>query len=235
MTDLIIANAIVAAAAFVQAAAGIGFAMVAVPLLALIDLSYVPGASLFAMLCLSLMMLCRGWRDVDGNGLPALLFGLGAGTVAGALLLGSLQKSTFGVIFGSLVLFGLIIGQSGFSVRRSSLSSALSGSVAGLMGTMAGIHGPALVVIYQNVAPRKARATIALIFVIGSMLSLCFLHLSGLFGRAELMMGFTLWPGAVTGYAFAHVLGERIADDWARRTMLSLAALSALLLIAGSL
>lgn len=235
MSDLVIANAIVAAAAFVQAAAGIGFAMVAVPLLALIDLSYVPGASLLAMLGLSCMMFSRGWRDVDGNGLPALLSGLGVGTVAGTLSLGSLQESALGVIFGSLVLLGLIIGQSGLSVRRSCVSSALSGSVAGLMGTVAGIHGPALVVIYQNATPQQARATIALIFIIGSTLSLLALHLSGVFGRAELLMGLTLWPGVVIGYASALRIGEHIPDRWARRIMLSLAVLSALLLITRNL
>ncbi len=235
MTDHVLANVIVAVAAFVQAASGIGFAMVAVPLLALIDLGYVPGASLFAMLGLSLIMVCRGWRDIDTEGLSTLLPGLGAGTTIGALFLGSLPASAMGLIFGSIVLIGLMIGHFGVALGRSTASCVLSGLIAGLMGTMAGIHGPALVVIYQNAAPRNARATIALIFIIGSSLSLLSLYLSGLFGAAELLTGLALWPGVLTGYIFAVAIGHRISDNLARRTMLGLAALSALLLIATSL
>lgn len=235
MTDLVLANVIVAVAAFVQAASAIGFAMVAVPLLALIDLDYVPGASLFAMLGLSLMMVCRGWKDIDGEGLSTLLPGLGVGTAVGALFLGALPASAMGLIFGSIVLVGLIIGQLGFVSRRSNASSAFSGMIAGLMGTMAGIHGPALVVIYQNAAPRNARATIALIFLIGSSLSLLSLHLSSLFGPAELLIGLALWPGVLTGYVSAVGVGHLISDSLARHIMLSLAALSALFLIATSL
>ncbi len=232
MTEFMLANVIVAVAAFVQAAAGIGFAMVAVPLLALIDIRYVPGASLFAMLALCLMMVGRGWRDIDGGRLPALIPGLGAGTVIGALFLGWLPASAMGVIFGAAVLIGLMIGQLGFTLRRSIASSALSGMVAGLMGTMAGIHGPALVIIYQNMAPPKARATIALIFVIASILSILSLHLSGLFGQLELLRGLALWPGVLIGYVLAIGCGHRISDIIARRAMVSLAALSALFLIA---
>ena len=231
MTDFVLATVVVAVAAFVQAAAGIGFAMVAVPLLALVDLGYVPGASLFAMLGLSLLMACRGWDDIDGEGLSALLPGLAVGTVIGALFLGSIPASAMGLIFGSTVLIGLMIGQLGPALRRTATSSALSGVVAGLMGTMAGIHGPALVVIYQNTAPRNARATIALIFVIASTLSLFSLYLSGLFGLQELLTGLTFWPGVLIGYVLAIGCGHRISDLLARRVMLGLAASSALLLI----
>ncbi len=231
MTEFVLATVIVAVAAFVQAAAGIGFAMVAVPMLALINLGYVPGASLFAMLALCLMMVCRGWRDIDGEGLSALLPGLGVGTLVGALFLGSLPASGMGLIFGSAVLIGLLIGQMGFVLRRSITSSALSGMIAGFMGTMAGIHGPALVVVYQKMAPRNARATIALIFIIASTLSLSSLYFTGLFGQRELLMGLTLWPGVLIGYVLAISCGHRISDIVAHRTMLGLAALSALLLI----
>lgn len=235
MTDLVLANVIVAVAAFVQAASGIGFAMVAVPLLALIDLDYVPGASLFAMLGLSLMMVYRGWRDIEGEGLAALLPGLGVGTVIGAFFVGSLPASAMGLIFGCIVLIGLMIGQLGIVIQRSNASSAFSGVIAGLMGTVAGIHGPALVVIHQNTAPKNARATIAMIFIIASILSLFSLHLSGLFGQLDILVGLTLWPGVLVGYALALSFGHHISDKLARSTMLSLAALSALLLIATSL
>jgi len=49
------------------------------------------------------------------------------------------------------------------------------------------------------------------------------------------MMGLALWPGVLVGYLLAIGLGHRISDGSARRLMLGLATLSALLLIAKSL
>lgn len=235
MIDLALANVVVAIAAFVQAASGLGFAMVAVPLLALIDLGYVPGPSLVAMLGLSLIMAFRGWHDVDRRGLLALLPGLGLGTVIGAYALGMLPASAMGVLFGSMVLIALAGGQIGLIPGRSMPAFALFGTVAGSMGTMAGIHGPPLVILYQDAVPRTARATIALIFIIASCLSLLSLHLNQLFNQDGMLMGLALWPGVLAGYVLAISVGHYISDGMARRTMLGLAALSALLLIAKSL
>ncbi|MGI9500444.1 MAG: sulfite exporter TauE/SafE family protein, partial [Geminicoccaceae bacterium] len=190
MADILLANIVVMFAALIQTASGIGFAMIAVPLLALVDLGYVPGPSLLAMLGLSLVMALRGWRDVDRQGLSALLAGLGIGTVVGALSLGALPQSATGLLFGIMVLIALAAGQVGFVPGRSTPAFAFSGAVAGLMGTMAGIHGPALAVLYQGAPPRTARATIALIFIVASCLSLLSLHLSQLFDRAGLLAGF---------------------------------------------
>ena len=235
MIDLMAASVIVAFAAFMQAASGIGFAMIAVPLLALVDLGYVPSPTLFAMLGLSLIMACRGWRDIDRQGLVALLPGLCFGTVIGALALDALPQSVFGLLFGSMVLIALIVGQIGYLPERSGSSFVISGTFAGLMGTMAGIHGPALAVLYREAAPRTARATIALIFIVASCLSLLSLYLAGLFDRTDVLMGMALWPGIIAGYILAISVGRYISDVLSRRAMLSSAALSALILIVKSL
>ncbi len=234
MIDHLVANLVVAFAAFVQASAGIGFALIVVPLLALIDLRYVPGPSLFAMFFLSIAMAFFGRRRIDWQGLPILLPGLIVGTAIGALALVSLPPAASGPIFGGMVLVALLIGQVGFEVRRSPLAFALAGSIAGLMGTMAGMHGPALAVIYQRAAIGVARATIALIFTIASVLSLLSLHRAGLFDGLGVMRGLTLLPGLVAGYGLASWLARSIDDALARRSMLWLAALGAIALIAKS-
>lgn len=232
MPDLALANAVVALAALVQAVSGIGFAMIAVPLLALIDLSYVPGPSLFAMMGLSAVMAIRERQELDQRGFLALLPGLAVGTVVGALALGMLPESWMGLLFGSMVLIALTVGQIGIVPRQSRPVFAASGMVAGLMGTMSGIHGPALAVLYQDASPRAARATIALIFVIASGLSLLSLHIQQLFSQADVLEGLALWPGVLSGYLLATGVGHHISDTAARYTMLGLAALSALLLVA---
>lgn len=233
--DLLLANAAVAFAAFIQTASGIGFAMIAVPLLALIDFAFVPGPSLLAMLALSLAMAAQGWREVDRDGLLTLLPGLVVGTVIGALALGALPASSLGVLFGSMILIALAVGRIGIVPRRSPRSFALFGTAAGVMGTMAGIHGPALVILYQDAPTRTVRATIALIFIVASCLSLISLYLTDLVDDRALMIGLALWPGVAAGYVLALCARNLIQDSVARRLMLGLATLSALLLIAKGL
>lgn len=233
--DLLLANAAVAFAAFIQTASGIGFAMIAVPLLALIDFALVPGPSLLAMLALSLVMGAQGWREADREGLLTLLPGLVVGTVIGALALGALPASSLGILFGSMILIALAVGRIGIVPSRSPRSFALFGTAAGAMGTMAGIHGPALVILYQNAPTKTVRATIALIFIVASCLSLISLYLSDLIDYRALTTGFALWPGVAAGYVLALVARSLIDDQLARRLMLGLATLSALLLIAKGL
>lgn len=232
--ELALANLIVCFAGFVQASAGIGYAMVAVPLLVLIDLGYAPGPSLFAMMFLSIAMAAAGRDDIDRRGLSALLPGLCVGTVAGALLLGALDPSLFGLVFGGIVLAAIAIGQLAAAPPSSRASYGAGGFVAGLMGTISGIHGPPLAVLYQRADHAKARATIALIFVIASALSLVSLFLEGLFGQPQLVIGLSLLPGLAIGYLLAQRSRAHISDALARGVMLTVAGASAVILIVKS-
>lgn len=230
--ELLLANLAVCLASFVQASVGIGFAMIAVPLLALIDLGYVPGPSITVMMVLSIAMLVAARQDVDRGGLSALLPGLAIGTVAGALLLGALSDAAFQFIFGGIVLAAVAAVASGYVPRRTPTSYGIGGATAGLMGTISGMHGPPLAILYAKAPPPVARATIALIFVIGSALSLVSLALAGHFGLAEAYTAMTLMPGLIAGFALAGPGRALMTEKLARTLMLSLAAASALILIA---
>ncbi len=232
--ELVLVNLIVCFAAFVQASAGIGFAMIAVPLLVLVDLAYAPGPSLFAMMFLSIAMAAVDRQHIDRRGLSSLLPGLCLGTVAGALLLGALSPAWFGLVFGSIVLAAIVIGLFVTAPPSSRASYGAGGFVAGLMGTISGIHGPPLAVLYQRADHAKARATIALIFVIASALSLISLYLEGIFRGPQLITGLSLLPGLALGYLLAQRSRAHISETLARNLMLAIAGASAVILIAKS-
>ena len=235
MLDLVAPNLIVLFAGLVQASVGIGFGMIAVPLLVLIDPIYAPGPSLFVMLFLSAAMVAGGWRDIDGQGLPALLPGLAGGTVLGALIVGGLGITAFELVFGALVLLAVALGRSGWAPPRSHVALGAGGIAAGLMGTISGMHGPPLAVIYQRASPRSTRATIALVFVIGSVLSLVSLNLTGLFGMREMTAGLWLLPGLVAGYILSLAGRAHVSDGFAQALMSSIAAARARVLIGRNL
>ncbi|MGF1502351.1 MAG: TSUP family transporter [Paracoccaceae bacterium] len=233
-TSFLLASVAVALAAAVQAAVGIGFAMVAVPLLALVDLSLVPGPSILAMLGLSTVMAAVGRRAVDRRGLGPLVVGVGAGTLAAAPVV-ALAGPDLGLVFALAVLAALALGRLGLAVRPTRTAAGIAGGAAGLMGTVSGIHGPPLVVLYARVRPEAARATIAAVFTVACCLSLIALALAGRFGTAEALAGVRLWPGVAAGYLGGRLAARAIPPATGRALMESLAALSALLLAARSL
>lgn len=232
--ELLIANVIVGFAGFVQTTTGVGFAMVAVPMLVLIDLSYAPGPSLFVMLFLSIAMVAGSWKDVDRQGFAALFPGLFIGTLVGSRLLGMLSASAFGLVFGFMVLGALALGRMGLEPRQSPAVNVSGGFVSGLMGTVSGIHGPPLAVLYQRAEPARARATIAFVFVIASVLSLISLNSAGHFGHDEVLAGLALLPGLAVGYVLASTGRRFISDRVAHNAMLAIAAISAIILIGRS-
>jgi uncharacterized membrane protein YfcA len=233
--EFVVANVIVGFAAFVQTTSGIGFAMVAVPMLVLIDLSYAPGPALFAMLFLSVAMVAGAWQDVDRQGFSSLFPGLLVGTIVGSQLLGLLSAAAFGVVFGVIVLASLALGQMGFAPQRTPVVNATGGAVSGLMGTISGIHGPPLAILYQRGEMATGRATMAFVFVFASILSLVSLNLNGFFGRDEVLAGLGLVPGIAVGFVVA-ISGRRFISDGAAHTaMLAIAAISAVILIARSI
>ncbi len=110
-SELILLNAAIALAGVVQASAGLGFAMVANPLIALINIAYLPGPMLFANLFLSSAILWREGLAVERREIPPLVTGLLIGTTLGALIL-----TRYGVIilcFMSGVLWGFATKASG--------------------------------------------------------------------------------------------------------------------------
>lgn len=227
----ILANLAVFIAALVQASAGIGFAMIAVPLLLLIDFAFVPAPVLIVLCTLALLMTWQEFDQIDWQGMPALLPGMATGTLLAALLFDHIDPSFSGILFGSILLLALMMVSLARPLPRRPFLMAISGMVSGMMGTISGIHGPALAILYQGVAPARARATIAMIFVISSATALGFLTYKGFAGLRQWQIGFGLMPGLFLGLLAAFPIRGRLPKSWLRRMMLGLVGTSAVLLI----
>jgi uncharacterized membrane protein YfcA len=228
---LLLANAVVLLACVVQASVGLGFAMIAVPMLVLIDSNYAPGPSLFVMMFLSAAMVTEGRKDIDFHGFRALLPGLLAGTVAGAIAARAISPALFEVVFGSLVLTALVVGRTHYSPPTSPVVLGAGGFAAGLMGTVSGMHGPPLAIVYRHSEPAQARATIALVLVIAGLQSLVSLHFVGRFGVYEVLAGLWLLPGLIVGYGLSILARNRIPEGVARTLMILIAATSGMILL----
>lgn len=234
LLQLLLVNLAAFLGAFVQVATGLGFAMLAVPLLAVISLDYVPGPTLFVSVFLAMSMVASGRAAIVREELVAILPGLTVGTVAGAVVIASTPAASLGVLFAILILLAVAITVFVRPVRLSVPALIGGGFVAGLMGTVSGIHGPPLAVLYQREDIEKIRATMAVVFAIAYVISLFGLAAAGQFDLYRAWLGLTMLPGLVLGILIARRMRGSLPTGLVRLAMLSLVVASAVLLLVKS-
>ena len=228
-------NAVVLVAALLQATAGFGFALIAIPCLALIDISLVPGTSLANGLIISIIMYLDERHEVDWREIRILIPVIMAGTVAGAGLALVLPTQLAGTVFATAILVGVAATLFTPPVALNGWSLGTGGFVAGVMGTVSGLHGPPLAIVYQHQPPAKIRATIAGIFTLGNILSIAALLSVGRLSLMVLAMSLLFLPGMMLGLFTARRLRRRVHRKLARAMVLGLASVSAIALLNQSL
>jgi uncharacterized protein len=222
---------IMAIGSALQAAAGVGLALLVVPLLALIDSTYVPGPMLMAGAVLAGMTAWRERHAVDRVGICLSLGGLLIGTVLGAVALRALQGPVLPKVFGILVLLAVILSIFGPPLKATARSLSVAGGAAGIMGTMVGIHGPPIALVFQNAEPAVARAMLGAFFMVAYLGSVVALFVVGLFGWSELVRAAILLPGVGLGLVVAPFIAPLVNRSRLKWTILAVSAVSALALL----
>jgi uncharacterized membrane protein YfcA len=229
--QLIAGSLIMVLGSLLQASIGFGIALFVVPLLVLLNPAFVPGPMLFASLFLASIMACRGRSAVDRKKLVLAGAGLFVGTAAGALGLMVVAANQWPKLFAVLILLAVALSASGIHIPVTGRNLVAAGIVSGVMGTIAGIHGPPMALLYQREKGNIVRATLAVFFVMAYAIALVALGAIGLFGKRELLMGFTLAPGVVAGYLIAKFTAIWLDRGyWLRLAILAVASLSAIAL-----
>src|SRR5882757_3650735 len=230
-SSIAFAVAIMAMGSALQASAGVGLALFVVPLLALVDRSFIPGPMLLAGLLITLLTAYRERTAFDVAALRSSLIGLAVGTIVGALTLKFVSGSHLDKTFGGLVLLAVLIGLSGYEFNATPRSLMFAGGASGIIGAMVGIHGPAISLYFQNAEPRVVRAMLGAFFSVAYLGAVAALAVFGLFGMAELLRAATLLPGVVIGVAAAPLLARHIDGKRLRLIILAIAAVSGLTLL----
>lgn len=226
-----LASALIAVGAAVQGSIGFGMALVAAPLLVLVDPRLVPGPLLLASLPLVLMM---GWRERAALELERLAWPIAgqlAGTAVAFAVLRVASQSALSATIGLVILAGVGLSLVAGHWRPSHRNLVAAGTLAGFMGTTSSIPGPPLALVHQHVAGERLRAALVPFFLVGAVLSLGALALAGRFGRMEMWAGAALLPGVLAGFAASGWLAARLRAQWLRAGVLGLSAASALALI----
>lgn len=222
---------IVAAASTLQAATGMGMALLAAPLLALVDPALVPGPVLCAVMVLSAVVAWRERGTLDIQMLAPAVLGLLFGTAIGAGLLAVLVGWHLAQTFAVLILAAVLLSVLGLPIRAGKLTLLAGGVASGVFGTMAGVHGPPIAIVLQHEPPERLRGMLCAFFAIGCAIALLALASIGVFGVAGVGRSVALLPGVAIGLALTPLVAGRIDRRRARIAVLAISALSALALL----
>lgn len=226
-----LANCAVLIASFVQTSTGMGFAMIAAPLLALVSITFVPGPMLFINLFLAVFMLGDGRSFVVKREIailaPTILFG----TLIGAAILSRVPSDSIAIVFACLILLAVAISVFAKALAFTTRNLSICGVAVGVMGSTSGIPGAPLVIMYQNEPLEKTRPTMALVFTFSYITSLCALAYVGAFNVQLALDGLMLLPGLLVGYAVGRWSRQYMTQRIGRALMLSIASVGAVLLL----
>ena len=234
-TIIILGNLVIFAASLLQAVAGFGFAMIAIPCMALIDISLVPGVSLVTGLIISVVMYFDERDEVDWREIRILVPVVIIGTVIGAGLALMLPLHLAGMVFSSAILIAIVATIFTPPVALNGWTLGAGGMAAGIMGTVSGLHGPPMAIVYQHQPPAKIRATIAAIFIFANIFSITALFAVAKISLTIVTIALGFLPGLGLGLMLARRLRHLVSRKLARAMVLTLASLSAFLLLQQSL
>ncbi|MFM7059917.1 MAG: sulfite exporter TauE/SafE family protein [Actinomycetes bacterium] len=215
--------ALVAFGATAQGVVGLGLNLLAVPLVAIIDPGAVPGAFVLMGVPLSLAIAVRERHEIDHAGLRWVIAMRVPGTVVGVVIVSLVSQSALLVAVGVIIVIGVALLRFRAPSEITAGEASAAGFAAGVMGTTAAIDGPPLALLYQHHAGPRLRATLAVAFIVGSLMSATALAVGGQLTWHQVVFAAAMLPAVGLGYFVSHHLAPRVHAAHLRRAVLALA------------
>lgn len=231
LLEMVLASLVIFVATSVQVGVGIAFGLVAGPLLALIDLAYVPVPVLFLTLFTAVVAAWGERSGIHWNELRYSVSGRFFGSVVGLLVLSAIPgEKAFMLLFGSLIALAVLVSVSGIRIPFTLPSIGIAGFFSGITASITSVGGPPIAVVYQRQSSTDARPTLQTFFALGAFVTLIVLSVGGQVSFKDFALAVLLVPALALGF----VAGPRLRplfDRNFRRFLLGSAAVAAVLLI----
>lgn len=218
-------------AAAVQGVVGLGFAMVSVPILALIDPSLAPVPQLLITMPLTLAMAWRERNHLSLRGVGWIVTGRVPGAMLGVVLLTLATQAALELMIAGLVLVAVAIIAAGVHVRRTPGTQFGAGLFSGVSGLVASIGGPPLALLYTRDEGPTVRSNLAAVFTIGLSITIVARVVSGNMTWSDARVAAILLPALVAGYLTSLAVKDRWSQSAVRNGILILSLAGAMGLI----
>lgn len=218
--------------AITQSAIGIGFGIPAC-FLVLLEPSMVPSCIILMGSFLALSNAMLSFQDI----IKVDLIYAYSGRVIGSLLAMPLIFFTLGtnkylIIFGFLLLIATYMSAKKWNIVATKKNIIIAGTASGLMGTLIGIGGPPMAIVYQNSSARKVVATLNMFFGIGALFSVILFIYYDLINLPEVMKSIYLAPALVIGtYVGRRSIIRDFVDRNLKKLIITVCFISAVVII----
>ena len=218
-------------ASCLQASIGFGMGMLAAPVVALIDPSLIPGTLIMLATLVTLLVVIRERGAVDIRGTGWALVGRVPGTIAGALLLAAIPERALAILIAGVVLVGVAVTSVGWIpvLRRRNLM--LAGATSGVLGTATSIGGPPMALVWQRSTGAELRGTMSGFFLIGSVMSIGVLALTGAVDANTVRAFAILIPATLGGYVLSRWVNRLLTAKRQRWTAIVVSTVGACVLV----
>jgi uncharacterized protein len=227
--------AVVMVASCLQASIGFGIGMLAAPVIALVDPRLIPGTLIMVATLVTLIVSVREREDIDLHGTGWALVGRVPGTVAGAVLLAMLPERALTVMLAGVVLVGVLLTSVGWIPAPRRRNVVLAGATSGVLGTATSIGGPPMALVWQRNSGARLRGTMSGFFLVGSMMSIAALAVTGAVDWRTLWGFAALAPAAVAGYPLSRRINRFLDPKRLRWLAIGASTLGAVVLISREL
>ena len=197
--------------AITQSAIGIGFGIPAC-FLVLLEPTMVPSCIVLMGTFLAFGNAFLSLKDIITEDLAYSFSGRVVGTLISIPLITlTIGTKSFLIIFGLLLLITVFLSAKKWNVIATKKNVTIAGVCSGFMGTLTGVGGPPMAIVYQNSSSKNVVATLNMFFGIGALFSVLILIYIDLINLREVIRCLLLAPGILVGI----ILGrQKIVKDY---------------------
>jgi uncharacterized membrane protein YfcA len=226
-----VACAVVVLSAVVQTAIGFGMALIAVPVLVLLDPQMVPAP---IVMIAFVQLLISAWahrQDIHWRPLLIALIGRFPGTALAIWMMGMLGIEGIKLLIACAVLAAVLISLLNISAEPSQRNHMIAGFFSGLSGTATAIGGPPIALLYQHQPANIIRANLSAYFAIGSVISLLGMAIGGFVTEQSGLYFLYFLPATLLGTWLGLRLRSWLKPSFMRPAILGLCSASAAALL----
>ncbi len=231
LTGLVVVGLAMFAGALVQGSVGFGAAIVAFPVVVLVEPALLPQSILLGSFPLTVVVFLRGRDNVVWPEVTTLALARLPGVAVGVAIVGILRPTALAVLGAGFILAAVASTAVFPPLRRRRGTLATAGLASGFFGASVGIGGPPIGLLYQHDTGSTIRATVGTVGLIGVMTTVVGLTLGGAMSTTDGWTGLALMPFGLAGALSARFL-LRWADQRVRLIVQAISILGAILAIA---
>ena len=231
LTILAVAILVTFLAATIQGAVGLGFGMLSVPILTLLDPSLTPVPQLLVTIPLTVAMVYGERHAIEWRAVARMSVARVPGVGLGIVLISLADGRLLDLMIAVTVLGAVAVIQSGVTVHRNRTSEIVAGAVSGTTSTISSIGGPPLALLYRNDSGPTVRANLAAIYFTGIVTVLIARGSTGHVASTDFVVALWLVPAVMAGWLLARRFHGRINGEILRTSILGLSALAGAVLL----